>query len=452
MPFLAAARLILNLLDGMVARRTGTSRPMGEVWNEVGDRLGDVLFIGALAFVPAVGPALALGAALAAVLASFVGLAARAAGGRRLYGGVLSKPGRMIVLAVAAPLALLVGDRGSSPLGAVILLVGGVVTLLQRLRTAAQELGRAGRSGRRPADRPRRRVRRSRHPRPARGDPGQRCPGGRPAPGWGGSEHAPEALGHLGRPGAALAAGGLLRPLPVAIVVTIFAVVGLLEFARLTDLPDAHRRLLLGAAFMSGVLSLFGSTALLAAIPILLLAGMLQPVLFPDIRSAVRHLAFGALAFGYLPLLLGHAVLIVEDLAGGAGILFVTGVAVAFSDIGAYVAGRTFDRYSLAPTISPNKTVEGLAGNLVGAVIGYAIFLPVLPILSPVLLAALPIVVALGAVWGDLFELALKREFGTKDTCTWLPGFGGLLYRIDSLILVVPLIYYLFRAAGVLKP
>jgi len=241
-------------------------------------------------------------------------------------------------------------------------------------------------------------------------------------------------------------------PLPVAVVVTIFAVVGLLEFARLTDLPEAHRRLLLGAALLSGVLSLFGSTALLAAVPILLLAGMLLPVVFPDIRSAVRHLAFGALAFGYLPLLLGHAVLIVEDLTGGAGILFATGVAVAFSDIGAYVAGRTFGRHPLAPTISPNKTVEGLAGNLVGAVIGYAIFLPVLPTLSPVLLAALPIVVALGAVWGDLFESALKREFGTKDTGTWLPGFGGLLDRIDSLILVVPLIYYLFRAAGVLKP
>lgn len=240
-------------------------------------------------------------------------------------------------------------------------------------------------------------------------------------------------------------------PLPVAVVVTIFAVVGLLEFARLTELPDAHRRLLLGAALLSGTLSLFGSTALLAAIPILLLAGMLLPVLFPDIRSAVRHLAFGALAFGYLPLLLGHAVLIVEDLAGGAGILFATGVAVAFSDIGAYVTGRTFGRHPLAPSISPNKTVEGLAGNMIGAVVGYAIFLPVLPPVSPALLAALPFVVALGAVWGDLFESALKREFGTKDTGTWLPGFGGLLDRIDSLILVVPLIYYLFRAAGVLK-
>ena len=109
---------------------------MGEVWNEVGDRLGDIVFIGALALVPAVGPALGLAAAIAAVLASYAGLATRAAGGRRLYGGVLSKPGRMIVLAVAAPLAFLAGDPRILAVAAAILLVGGVVTLLQRLRTA----------------------------------------------------------------------------------------------------------------------------------------------------------------------------------------------------------------------------------------------------------------------------------------------------------------------------
>ena len=138
-PVLAGARLILNLLDGMVARRTGTARPMGEVWNEVGDRVGDLLFIGALAVVPAVGPALGLAAAIAALLASFVGLAVRAAGGRRLYGGVLSKPGRMFVLAVAAPLAFILGDSRVLAAGAAILLVGGVVTLLQRLLTATHE-------------------------------------------------------------------------------------------------------------------------------------------------------------------------------------------------------------------------------------------------------------------------------------------------------------------------
>ena len=58
---------------------------------------------------------------------------------------------------------------------------------------------------------------------------------------------------------------------------------------------------------------------------------------------------------------------------------------------------------------------------------------------------ALPTVIALGAVWGDLVESAMKREFGAKDTGTWMPGFGGLLDRIDSLVLVAPLTYYFLK-------
>jgi CDP-diacylglycerol---glycerol-3-phosphate 3-phosphatidyltransferase len=140
-PVLAAARLILNLLDGQVARRRGTSRPMGEVWNETCDRVGDVLFIGGLAFVPAVGALLALSAALAAVLASYVGITAKAAGAPRQYGGIMSKPGRMITLAVAAPLALVSANDGWLVLAAVVILVGSLLTLAGRLRASAKALG-----------------------------------------------------------------------------------------------------------------------------------------------------------------------------------------------------------------------------------------------------------------------------------------------------------------------
>jgi phosphatidate cytidylyltransferase len=59
----------------------------------------------------------------------------------------------------------------------------------------------------------------------------------------------------------------------------------------------------------------------------------------------------------------------------------------------------------------------------------------------------LPLVVALGAVWGDLLESLMKREFGVLDAGTWLPGMGGLLDRIDSLIVVAPLAYYFLRLA-----
>jgi phosphatidylglycerophosphate synthase len=107
---LAAIRLVLNILDGSVARRTGAARPAGELWNELGDRVADVLFIGGLAFHPAVDPRLALGAVIGALLATYAGIAARAAGGRRQYTGVMSKPGRIVILAVAAPLEYLAVD------------------------------------------------------------------------------------------------------------------------------------------------------------------------------------------------------------------------------------------------------------------------------------------------------------------------------------------------------
>ena len=113
---------------------------MGEVWNETGDRVADVLFIGGLALVPAVGPWLALSAAIAAVLASYVGITAKAAGAPRQYGGVMSKPGRMIVLAVAAPLAFFSADDGWLALAAAVILVGSLLTLVGRLLAAARAL------------------------------------------------------------------------------------------------------------------------------------------------------------------------------------------------------------------------------------------------------------------------------------------------------------------------
>ena len=152
-PFLAALRLVLNLVDGQVARQTGTTHALGEVLNELGDRISDVLFIGGLAFVAVVGPALALSAVIAALLASFVGITARAVAAPRQYGGVMSKPGRMIVLAVAAPLALLLGDAWPLAAAAWLILSGALVTLGQRLVATRNALHARDEHGER-ADRP----------------------------------------------------------------------------------------------------------------------------------------------------------------------------------------------------------------------------------------------------------------------------------------------------------
>ncbi|MEZ0471945.1 phosphatidate cytidylyltransferase [Luteimonas salinilitoris] len=110
------------------------------------------------------------------------------------------------------------------------------------------------------------------------------------------------------------------------------------------------------------------------------------------------------------------------------------------ADSGAYFAGRRFGRHKLAPNISPNKTVEGLAGGVVAGVLLAVLAAP----LAGAELAQLPLValVALLAILfsvvGDLYESLLKRHVGAKDSGTMIPGHGGLLDRIDSVLAALP--------------
>ena len=238
--------------------------------------------------------------------------------------------------------------------------------------------------------------------------------------------------------------------LPVAVLMAVFALEGTREWGALLDLPRPHRAVLAVYSGLAMGLALFGAAALLAIIPLLLLAAMLQPVLRADTQRGMRDLAFGALGFAYLPLLLSFGVLMVRDIPDGAALLFMTGAAASASDIGAYIVGKTIGRRRLAPKLSPNKTVGGTLGNVLGALLAIILLLPTLPDAVPLAVLWLAVVVAVGAVWGDLFSSALKRETGVKDAGRWLPGFGGLLDRIDSFILAVPLVYYASGVAGLL--
>jgi phosphatidate cytidylyltransferase len=238
--------------------------------------------------------------------------------------------------------------------------------------------------------------------------------------------------------------------LPVAVLMGAFALQGTREWGALTQLPTAHRAMLAIYSVIAVTLALFGTAALLATIPLLLLTAMLQPVLGADTKRGMRDLAFGALGFAYLPLLLSFGVLMVRDIPNGAVVLFATGAAVAASDIGAYIVGKTFGRHPLAKQLSPNKTREGLVGNVLGALLALLVLWPVLPGATLPGLFVLAAIVALGAVFGDLFTSALKRETGVKDAGSLLPGFGGLLDRIDSFIVAVPLIYYVIGIGGLI--
>jgi phosphatidate cytidylyltransferase len=121
-------------------------------------------------------------------------------------------------------------------------------------------------------------------------------------------------------------------------------------------------------------------------------------------------------------------------------------VVIFGSDSGQYFSGKAFGKHKLAPVISPGKTVEGVVGGLIAAA-GFGalctlVFFPELPYKFSVPLGI--IMAALGML-GDLAESAIKRGAGAKDAASILPGHGGLLDRLDSLLFNAPLLYYFAR-------
>ena len=116
------------------------------------------------------------------------------------------------------------------------------------------------------------------------------------------------------------------------------------------------------------------------------------------------------------------------------------------SDTGAYFTGRAIGKHKLAPAISPGKTIEGLIGGILSAAAVAALatwwFFPEVPYQWSIPLA---IVLALVGVLGDLAESAIKRGSKTKDAASILPGHGGFLDRLDSLLFGAPILYYFAR-------
>ena len=134
---------------------------------------------------------------------------------------------------------------------------------------------------------------------------------------------------------------------------------------------------------------------------------------------------------------------------GDAGLEWlIAAFAITFAtDTGAYAVGRVIGRHKMSPSISPGKTWEGAAGGLaacIGATVGLVALLDDLP---TVYWAAVVLGGAVGTIAqvGDLLESKLKRLAGAKDSGALIPGHGGLLDRLDSLVLVFPLVYYASR-------
>lgn len=163
---------------------------------------------------------------------------------------------------------------------------------------------------------------------------------------------------------------------------------------------------------------------------------------FEDLATVFKHLAMILFGFLYLPLLLGHLSLL-RGLPFGRQWVFLVLLTVMATDTFAYFTGVSLGRRKLYPAISPNKSVEGACGGLVGSLAGAflakAWFFPALAVHDCLCLGLL--LGVLGQV-GDLFESMLKRSFGVKDSGTLIPGHGGILDRLDSLLFAFPAAYF----------
>jgi phosphatidate cytidylyltransferase len=179
-------------------------------------------------------------------------------------------------------------------------------------------------------------------------------------------------------------------------------------------------------------------------IALLLVVGLAAVLTRDPGRETLGSIAASVFAILYPGALLGTVVgirTLPPDELGRLWLIFLLAV-VMVGDAGAYFVGRAFGRRPLAPVVSPKKTVEGLGGGIVFSV-ATAILLrhTALPHLAFWTAVGLGLSMAILGVAGDLFESLLKRSAGIKDTSSLIPGHGGVLDRIDSLLFASPFLF-----------
>jgi phosphatidate cytidylyltransferase len=222
-----------------------------------------------------------------------------------------------------------------------------------------------------------------------------------------------------------------------------FALLAAAEWVRLVE---PHRSLLIASLAITAVGAILVADFVGGVEVSLVLATALTVALFATATVGhaehCRLLAFGIpyVVFGSIALLWVRGV--DED---GLGLLIYLLFAVWATDIGAYAAGRTIGGPKLAPRISPKKTWSGLIGGMISAALFGAGVALAFGAERPGFAALLAAVLAVISQAGDLFESGIKRHFDVKDSGRLIPGHGGLLDRVDGLIVAAP-VFALFHA------
>lgn len=227
------------------------------------------------------------------------------------------------------------------------------------------------------------------------------------------------------------------------VLVGLIVIVAVLELA--VAFRGAGRRVprfgaLLGGLMIIAGAACFGSAGMLlgmfAAVLLLtvwrLIEGLVPRWEVPR-RTLVRDVIAGNFVLVYVAYLASFSVLLVLADRGEWWVFGLVAVTVA-TDVGAYAAGVSFGKHKMTPRISPNKTWEGFAGAAVLAMI-VAVLIAVFALQQPWWIGVLlGVVVLLAATGGDLTESLIKRNLGVKDMSSWIPGHGGFLDRLDSLL------------------
>jgi phosphatidate cytidylyltransferase len=227
-----------------------------------------------------------------------------------------------------------------------------------------------------------------------------------------------------------------------ALVVTIAVVLGIRELNKAFTAIDIHIPLwslttaavgLCAATWFGGISGLAVATAI--AFPCLLV--LLLPRGTVDF---VKTASASALALVYLPFLAGFLILLARPSNGLERVMTFV-VLVGCNDTFAYLTGVLFGKHPLAPKISPKKTIEGLLGSLVFTIAGGAIAFHYIMGAEWWLGALAGLLTVFTATSGDLIESALKRDMAIKDMGNLLPGHGGIMDRLDSVLFAAPALW-----------